>query len=64
MTRKPRKPYPGMGAYVVVLRYSDAHGDEWVAHAGAATEERARAIRRTLSNWPSDRVRIVANVPE
>lgn len=56
---RSKKPYPGMGKYVLVLNY----GKAWVAHGGANTPERARAMRRTLPQWRDDQVRIIENVP-
>jgi hypothetical protein len=57
---KSKKPYPGMGAYVLVLKY----GDTWVAHMGANSEDKLRAERRRLPQWPDDRIKIVPNVKE
>jgi hypothetical protein len=55
---KSKKPYPGAGAFVVLLDY----GGVWVLHCGAATLERAQERRRKLNQWPDDRVRIVPNL--
>lgn len=57
---KPRKPYPGLGAFVVLVRY----GDVWVAYRGANTEERARARVRELPQWPAERIKVVPNTAE
>lgn len=57
---KSRKPYPGLGPYVVVtLEY----GNEWVAYRGANTEEKARVYKRELSQYPPDKIKIVPNLP-
>ncbi len=55
---KSKKPYPGMGAYVLVLDY----GGTWVAHMGAQTVDKLKAERRRLPQWPDSRVKIVENV--
>lgn len=73
---RSKKPYPGMGAYVLILNYGDddapiiaplpLRGDvtcAWVAHMGAATVEKLRAERGRLRQWPDRKVRIVENVP-
>lgn len=52
-----KKPYPGMGAFVLLLDYDGT----WVAHRGANTEAKLRAERAKLPQWPADRVRIVPN---
>jgi len=57
---KAKKPYPGLGPFVVVMDYG--YGD-WVAYAGATTAEKARARKRELSNWPSDKLAVVSNLP-
>lgn len=57
---KSRKPYPGMGAFVLLLDYDGT----WVAHKGANTEDKLRAERRKLPQWPDSRVKIVPNVKE
>jgi hypothetical protein len=57
---KSRKPYPGMGAYVLLLNYSGT----WVAHMGANTEDKLRKERARLPQWPADRVKIVPNTPK
>lgn len=51
------KPYPGMGAYVLVLNY----GGTWVAHKGAQTQEPLLAERRRLAQWPDHLIKIVPN---
>lgn len=55
---KSRKPYPGMGPYVLLLDY----GGTWVAHMGAKSTDKLKAERRKLSQWPDTKVRIVENV--
>lgn len=57
---KSKKPYPGMGAFVLLLDYDGV----WVAHMGANTEDKLRAERRKLSQWPDSRVKIVPNEPK
>lgn len=54
---KSRKPYPGMGPFVLLLDY----GGTWVPHCGAKTMDKLKAERRKLSQWPADKVRIVEN---
>lgn len=56
---KSRKPYPGMGLYVLALDYNGT----WVAYGGAMTEAGAVALRRRLPQWPDEKVKIVHNVP-
>jgi len=58
---KSAKPYPGMGAFVLILNYVDADGDHWIPHCGAASEAKLRAERSRLPQWPDSRVRIVPN---
>lgn len=55
-----KKPYPGMGPYVVVL---EDYPGEWSAYAGANTLERARQRRRELPQWPNHKIAIVTNQP-
>lgn len=55
---RSKKPYPGMGAWVVLLEYPGA----WVVYRGAATEDAAKKARRELPQWPDHKVRIVPNV--
>jgi hypothetical protein len=58
---KSNKLYPGMrGAYVLLLKY----GDTWVAYKGANSEDKLRAERRRLPQWPDHKVKIVPNVTE
>jgi hypothetical protein len=58
---RSRKPYPGMGAFVVLL---EDYPGEWSAYAGANTLKRAKERRRELPQWPDHKVRIVPNEPE
>lgn len=52
------KPYPGMGAWVVLLRY----GDTWVVYRSANSEEKANGRRRELPQWRDEDIRVVENV--
>jgi hypothetical protein len=54
-----KKPYPGAGAWVVLLCYG---ADHWVVYRGANTEQKAHERRRELPQWPDERVRVVENV--
>jgi adenine/guanine phosphoribosyltransferase-like PRPP-binding protein len=55
---KSRKPYPGLGPYVVVTL--EAPG-VWVAYAGANTLDGARKRAREMSHYPADKIKIVEN---
>lgn len=44
---KLKKPYPGMGPFVLVLKY----GDVWVATVGANTDENARKKARDYRHY-------------
>lgn len=54
---RSKRPYPGLGDYVVISLY----GDTWVAYRGAKTEEKARAYARELSHYPHGTVKVVPN---
>lgn len=54
---RSRKPYPGMGRYVLLLDYEGT----WVVHCGAQSVEKLTAERAKLPQWPDSRVRIVEN---
>lgn len=62
---KSKRPYPGMGAFVVIINDGAASGgeDRWSAYAGAATMKRARERRRELPQWNPEHVKIVPNQP-
>jgi hypothetical protein len=55
---KPKKPYPGMGAFVVVCLYDNT---DWVVYRGAATEAKAKQYRRELPQWSDDKCKVVPN---
>lgn len=57
---KSTKPYPGMGAYVVL---TESYPGVWTAYRGAATEARAKQYRRELRQWPDAKVAVVPNAP-
>jgi len=54
---KSRKPYPGMGPFVLLLDYSGT----WVPHMGAKSLDKLKAERRRLPQWPDSKVKIVEN---
>lgn len=58
---KPKKPFPGMGKFVVITRYPGE--DVWSAYAGANTMEGARKRMRELSHYASENITIAENVP-
>lgn len=59
VARAKKKPYPGMGPWVVLLNYGDDH---WVVYRGANTEEMANTRRRELPQWDDEDIRVVENV--
>ena len=54
---RSKKPYPGMGAFVLLLDYNGV----WVPHCGANTIEKLRRERSKLPQWPADKIKIVPN---
>lgn len=54
---KSKKPYPGMGAFVLLLDYDGT----WVVHCGANSTEKLHRERAKLPQWPDARVKIVPN---
>lgn len=58
---RSRKPFPGLGPYVVVTLEP---GGVWVAYCGANTERRARERAREMSHYPWNHVKVVENKEE
>ena len=57
---KSNKLFPGMGKFLLMLKYDD----DWVPHMGANTEDKLRKERRRLAQWPEAWVKIIPNVKE
>ena len=57
---KNKKPYPGMGPFVLVLKY----GETWVATVGAKTEQTARTKARDYRHYVmGETMKVVPNNP-